>query len=194
MRGQAHTLEAFAAALLLISGLIFALQATAVTPLSASTSNQHIQNQQQLIASDILTTSAENETLQDALLEWNTSESAFVNSDRVGYFTQSGPPNAFGEQLNTTFRDERIAFNVLIYFQDGDGGYQSQKLVFMGSPSDNAVVASRTVTVFNDTKLTGPQKIELADTVADDEFYAPDAHLGSQLYNIMEVRIVVWRM
>lgn len=69
MRGQAHTLEAFAAALLLISGLIFALQATAVTPLSASTSNQHIQNQQQLIASDILTTSAENETLQDALLE-----------------------------------------------------------------------------------------------------------------------------
>lgn len=194
MRGQAHTLEAFAAALLLVSGLIFALQATAVTPLSASTSNQHIQNQQQLIASDILAASAENNTLQEALLEWNTSESAFVNSDRVGYFTQSGPPNAFGKQLNTTFRDERIAFNVLIYFQDGDGGYQAQKLVFMGSPSDNAVVASRTVTVFNDTRLTGPQTVELSDTVEEDEFYAPDAHLGRQLYNIMEVRIIVWRM
>ncbi|MFQ3285215.1 MAG: hypothetical protein ACI944_001946, partial [Natronomonas sp.] len=38
MRGQAHTVEAFAAAVLVVSGLVFATQAAAVTPLSASTS------------------------------------------------------------------------------------------------------------------------------------------------------------
>lgn len=194
MRGQAHTLEAFTAALLLIGGLTFALQATAVTPLSASTSNQHIQNQQQLIANDLLAATAENDTLQRAVLEWNTTESSFVGTNRLGYFPENGPPNEFGNQLNETFRNDRIAFNVLVYFQDGDGGFQRQKLVFMGSPSDNAVVASRTVTVFNDTRLTGPQSIKLSETVADDEFYAPDAHPGGQLYNVMEVRIVVWRM
>jgi len=58
-RAQAHTLEAFAAAILLVAALTFALQATAVTPLSASTSNQHIENQQRAVATDLLATSAE---------------------------------------------------------------------------------------------------------------------------------------
>ena len=64
-RGQAHTLEAFAAAILIVVGLTFALQATAVTPLSASTSNQHLENQQRAVATDLLETSAANGDLRE---------------------------------------------------------------------------------------------------------------------------------
>lgn len=192
-RGQAHTLEAFTASLLLIAGVLFALQATAVTPLSASTSNQHIQNQQGLVANDVLATTAANGTLKEAVLHWNTTAASFEGASGEVYYTNGGPPTQFGHLLNRTFRNDRIAFNVDIYYQK-DGTFTRQRMVFMGTPSDNAVAASRTVTVFNDTKLTGSNSITLEDAAASNSFYAPDAHPNGELYNVMEVRLVVWRM
>jgi hypothetical protein len=192
-RAQAHTLEAFTAALLLIAGILFSLQATAVTPLSASTSNQHIQNQQRLVANDLLATAAENGTLREAVLHWNTSEAAFEGTANDPYYTNGGPPTQFGRLLNRTFRDERIAFNVYVYFRK-DQSFVRQRMVFMGTPSDNAVSASRTVTVFNETRLTGSDQITLETAYLNNEFYAPDIHFGGELYNVMEVRLVVWRM
>ena len=191
--GQAHTLEAFTAALLLIAGVLFSLQATAVTPLSASTSNQHIQNQQRLVANDVLSTAAHNDTLREAVLHWNTSEAAFEGTRDVPYYTNGGPPTQFGRLLNRTFRDERIAFNVHVFYWK-DQTFVRQRMVFMGTPSDNAVSASRMVTVFNDTKLTGQNQITLENAHETNRFYAPNAHFGGELYNVMEVRLVVWRM
>lgn len=192
-RGQAHTLEAFTAALLLIAGVLFALQATAVTPLSASTSNQHIQNQQGLVANDILATAAENGTLREAVLHWNTSAASFEGAQNEAYYTNGGPPTQFGRLLNETFRSERIAFNVDIFYRK-NGRFVRQRMVFMGTPSDNAVTASRTITVFNDTQLTGSDPITLEDAYSNNTFYAPDIHTGGELYNVMEVRLIVWRM
>ena len=65
-------------------------------------------------------------------------------------------------------------------------------MVYMGSPSDNAASATRTVTLADDTGLSGP----VAGTVSDPStsFYAPDAAPNASLYNVMEVRIVVWQM
>src|SRR6056297_4050789 len=94
-RAQAHTVEAFIAALLLVSGLLFAMQATAVTPLSASTSNQHIENQQRALTGDLLSTAAEDGTLQEAVLYWNASRGAFQDSPDQGYYTDSGSQTAF---------------------------------------------------------------------------------------------------
>ena len=67
-RGQAYTLEAIIASVLLISSLVFALQVTVVTPLSASTSNQHIENQQRASAAGVLTAAQETGALKDAVL------------------------------------------------------------------------------------------------------------------------------
>lgn len=192
-RGQAHTLEAFMAALLLISGVLFALDATAVTPLSASTSNQHIQNQQLSVANDLLATAAANGTLQEAVLYWNTSTDSFDGTGSDGYYT-AGPPNAFGKTLNETFHDERIAFNVYVSYWKGSTR-KEQPMTFMGSPSDNAVTASRTVTLYNDTALTAPGETKNVSTAAvDGNFYASDSAPGSELFTVVEVRIVAWRM
>ena len=193
-RGQAHTLEAFMAALIVVSGVLFALGATAVTPLSASTSNQHIQNQQLVAANDLLAASAANGTLRESAVYWNATANGFEGATDGGYYTAGGPPTPFGAALNETFRDERIAFNVYVGYWDGASPRQ-RPMVYMGSPSDNAVTASRTVTLFNDTALTAPgetRNVSVASAAGD--FYAPDVAPGNELFNVVEVRIVLWRM
>jgi len=193
-RGQAHTLEAFTAALLLVSGVVFALQATAVTPLSASTSNQHIENQQRLVANDVLGATAENGSLREAVLFWSPSTNRFPGAGERGYYTNGGPPNEFGETLNRTFRERRIAFNVhLTYQRPGTPGRKT--MVYMGSPTDNAVTATRLVPLYNDSELTAPGATQtLGGADANGSFYAPDVADGSTLFNVVEVEIVVWRM
>ncbi len=193
-RGQAHTVEAFIAALLLISGLLFAMQATAVTPLSASTSNQHIENQQRALASGLLSTAAEDGTLKEAVLYWNASDGEFTNSSDAGYYTSAGSQNAFLESLNHTLAERRIAYNVRVRVHNTSGEeprVRTRSMVEMGQPSDNAVTASRTVTVYDTDRLTGAEDCQLAECAS---FYAPNADEDSQLYNRLEVRITTWRM
>ncbi|MFO8115195.1 MAG: hypothetical protein R6U01_07515 [Halorubrum sp.] len=195
-RAQAHTLEAFAAAILIVAGLTFALQATAVTPLSASTSNQHLENQQRAVANDLLETSAANGDLEAALLRWDPDRETFTDSRSPRYFTGGGPPNGFGAALNESFGDRRIAFNV--HIRHGPDNAAETTLVSMGAPSDNAVTATRTVVVTDDANLTAPGHENttlraLSDGTADGEFYATDAAPGA-VYDRLEVRIVVWQL
>jgi len=198
-RGQAHTVEAFIAALLLVSGLLFAMQATAVTPLSASTSNQHIENQQRALTGDLLSTAAEDGTLQEAVLYWNASRGAFQDSPDQGYYTDSGSQNTFLSRLDDTLAERRIAYNIRLRVHNTTGtpSRRTVSMVEMGRPSDNAVTASRTVTLYNTTLLTGGDKQSLADVETDPDasFYAPDADPDSELlYNRVEVRVTTWRM
>lgn len=194
-RGQVHTLEAFTAALLIVSGVLFALQATAVTPLTASTSNQHIENQQQAAAADLLSTAAENGTLRPAVTFWAPSNREFVGASDQGFYSNGGPPNAFGNSLNETFGSlgspgKRVAYNVYVDYRRSDNSSRQQTMVYMGAPSDNAASATRTVALYDDTPLSGP-----ADgTVSSRNFYAPDAAPDAALYNVVEVQIVVWQM
>ncbi|MFC7080627.1 DUF7288 family protein [Halorussus caseinilyticus] len=193
-RGQVHTLEAFTAALLVVSGVLFALQTTAVTPLTASTSNQHVENQHRTAASDLLASAAQNRTLRPAVTYWDPAQGAFVNATGRGYYANGGPPNAFGDALNQTFGNlsatgRRIAYNVYVRYRTPGNATRRQTMVYMGSPSDNAATATRTVALYDDTSLSGA-----AGNVSAANFYAPDAARNSSLYNVVEVQIVVWQM
>ena len=195
-RGQAHTLEAFTAAILIVAGVTFALQATAVTPLSASTSNQHLENQQRAVATDLLETSAANGDLEAAVLRWDPQNESFTRGGTPGRFTRGGPPNGFGEALNRTFGDRRIAFNVRV--AHGQRHETVTTMVDMGSPSDNAVTATRAVVLTDDANLTMPEHETttlggLSNESDPGAFYATDASSGP-IYDRVEVRIVVWRL
>ena len=198
-RGQAHTVEAFIAALLLVSGLLFAMQATAVTPLSASTSNQHIENQQRALTGDLLSTAAEDGSLQEAVLYWNSSRGAFQDSPEQGYYTDSGSQTAFLSALNETLAERRIAYNVRLRVHNTTGtpSRRTVSMVEMGRPSDNAVTASRTIILSDSATLTGsdPQSLSTVAGDPDAAFYAPDADPDNDLlYNRVEVRVTTWRM
>ncbi|MBP1922079.1 hypothetical protein J2751_001084 [Halorubrum alkaliphilum] len=200
-RGQAHTLEAFAAALLLVAGIVFATQATAVTPLSASTSNQHVENQAAIAAQDVLETAGHRGDLSRALRYY---DNGFVDADNdgtyAGLMTESHPLH---DPLREAFDDRRIAFNIEVYHPDGDGSTGRERLVDMGTPSDNAATASKRVALYGDDRLFNPSADDPNDPVysgprLDEEnehdYFADPVGGSDTLYTVVEVRITAWQM
>jgi hypothetical protein len=192
-RAQAHTLEAVAAALILISSLVFALQVTAVTPLTGSTSSQHIENQQAAVAEGVLAAAAENGTLVPTLLYWNESAANWHGASDDGY-VRGGPPTAFGDTLNRTFLDRGVVFDLTLYFIDDDGDRQRLRVVDLGDPSDHAATARRTVTLADGDPLRDPDGSASGATLANGSYPVPDADADQSLYSVVEVELVVWRM
>ena len=195
-RGQAHTLEGFAAALLLVASVVFALQVTAVTPLTASTSSQHIENQQAGVARGLLASAVHNESLEPALLSWNESGGTFHDATADGYYALGGPKGlTFGRMLNRTFRDRGIAVNVNIQYLSADRNRRTVRLVYMGVPSDNSVTVTRMVTLQDDDVLYNAEGDPTDTTLTGATgFYAPDAAPDSPVYNVLSVEVVTWRM
>jgi hypothetical protein len=211
MRGQAHTLEGIVAALLLLTSLVFALQVTAVTPLSASTSSQQLENQQQSVAEGTLAAADEANALKPAILYGNDSADGRVDG-RFGFHQTSGeayyvnepPRNRFGEILQGTLGDRGLAYNVYVRYQTSDGGTARQRMVYQGNPSDNAVATQRTVTLYDDDLLYKPESdgdtgdfdtaVPTGTTVksAGDDFYV-NYDADGPLFNVVEVEVVVWR-
>lgn len=195
MRAQAHTLEAFAAALILIASLLFAMQVTAVTPLSASTSSQQIENQQRTAAEDALRAADAAGELEETVLYWNDEEGAFhgLEDEDDDYYAPGELETALGERLERTFSDRRIAYDLRVNHHDGDGVRERQRVVHSGEPSDHAVSATRLLTLYGEDPLydeEGPTDAELGES---DGFYVENAGEGS-FHAVVEVEVVVWRM
>lgn len=190
-RGQVYTLEAIIAATLIITAIVFALQATAITPLTASTANERVEVQQQTTANDLLNTAAANDKLIPTIVHWDTADRTFLEATPNGY-TTGGPPTEFGHLLNQTFQERNIAFNMHIQYQRSETDVTSETVVYQGEPSDNAVSASRAVVLYNDTELTDGSGRELKDV--ENRFYANDVYPNEPVYNVVRVKLVVWRM
>lgn len=193
-RGQVHTLEAVIGALLLLTSVVFALQMTAVTPLSASTSSQHIENQQQASAEGILAGAAEQGELKRAVLFWNSTRGQFHNTSGEIYYDSSSPPNGFGDRLERAFDTNGIAYNVYVNYYTVGGGRRIDRMVYQGEPSDNAVRAARTVVITDGDRLVAANGTVSNDRVERGNFYAGDMSPGSPTYNVVRVEVVAWRI
>ena len=193
-RGQVHTLEAIVAALLMVTSILFALQITAVTPLSASTSSQHIENQQQASVEGVLAAAADEGELRSAVLFWNDSSGRFFNTTEEDYYTSQRPQNAFGKRLERAFGDRGIGYNVYVIHYSSGGGRRVTRMVYQGEPSDNAVRSGRTITLADDTTLYDHESKLTATRVNASTFYAADAAANNSAYNTMRVEVVVWRI
>jgi hypothetical protein len=194
-RGQAYTLEAVIAAVLILSSLAFALQVTAVTPLSASTSNQHIENQQRASANGVLTAAQESGALKEAILYWNDSaDGEFYGTSGFEYYTNDYPSNRFGNITRRAFAGQGIAVNVeLTSYDPEEGRYVTRPMIYRGEPSSNAVTASQMVTLYPEDDLTAPgqnKNVSSADTF--DEIVPQ--RTDSNVYNVVRVEVTVWRM
>ncbi|WP_449272240.1 DUF7288 family protein [Haloprofundus halophilus] len=203
-RGQAHTLEAVLSAMILLTSVIFALQVTAVTPLSASTSSQHIENQQQATAEGLLTAAVDSGALERTLLFWGDSDGddddEFRGATGETYYTGGYPPTEFGRMLRSTFGDRGVVANVYVRYHTDAGDERRQRLFYQGEPSDNAATATHLVTLYDDAVLYDDEDddgvAEPTETEIDGEnFYAEDTDgADSGVYNVLRVEVVVWRM
>lgn len=194
-RGQAHTLEAVAAAILLLGSLTFALQVTAVTPLSASTSNQHIENQQAATVEGVIESARESGALYEAALYWNDSAGNFHDADRRGFTTNEDVRRIpLGSALAAEFAERGVAFNVRFRYQREDGQERTVQYIYRGQPSDNAVTRKATVTLYEDDPLIAADRSPTSTTVNESSLYASNADPSSNLYNVIRVEVTVWRM
>lgn len=197
MRGQAHTLEGVAAALVVVVAVTFTLQATAVTPLTASTASQHLETQHEREASGLLEVERENGNLSATLRYWNNSSGSFRNASEDGYYVGTPPNASFLEAVDETFGGSSVAYNVNAYYLDEDGDRQLRRVVYHGQPSSDAAAASRLVTLYDDQRVTvrdGDELVPDSDgpRLADSTHFPPDApgHTNA----VVEVEVVVWRM
>ncbi|MEF8776004.1 MAG: hypothetical protein V5A43_05825 [Haloarculaceae archaeon] len=192
-RAQVHTLEAVVGAFLLLASLTFAIQMTAVTPLSASTSSQHVENQLQASAEGVLADATEAGDLERALLYFDSSPGQFHNTSGNRYYTSKSPPNEFGETLRRAFDTRGIAYNVYVHYRVGNGR-QSVRMVYRGGPSDNAVRATRTVLLVDNQTLLNETGSPRTTTIDGSNYFAPDMAPDSPVYNVLTVEVVVWRI
>jgi len=193
-RGQAHTLEGMVAALIMLSAVIFALEMTAVTPLSASTSSQHLENQQGATAQGILASAAETGALERAVLFWNASGEQFHDTTDLGYYASNPPPNDLGRMFDRSFNSRGIAYNVDLVYEGAEGDVRTKELVYQGRPSDNAVGAGRTLVLYDNDPLYDDGGAATGTNVSDTgDYFAPDVSSGS-VYNVVRVEVVVWRI
>lgn len=205
-RGQAHTLEGVVAGLVVLIAVLFALEAIIITPTTSSAVDPGERNELRTQADDILTITAQNESLglSELVRYWDQSDRTFAGPNavnpRVGYGTNQ-PPGDFGEMLNETFTSRGYRYNVELRYLGSnvtdDRG--SIWMVYRGDPSEGAVAASHRVTLYDNQSLTGPygENAELwqysTDATNNEGGYypIPDTTDGP-LYNVVEVRVIVW--
>ncbi|MCT9096279.1 hypothetical protein [Haloarchaeobius sp. HME9146] len=208
-RAQAYTLEGFIGSVLVLAAVLFALQSVVIMPTTSGKVSRDVQEQLRVEADDILIISSQEESLSCQIRHWNgsTNENTFAGGfdERIGYGPEP-PPNittcdadgtAFGEMLNQTFGEQGREYNIIVsYRHPSDPTLSpSERMVYRGVPTESAIAATYTVTLYDNQTLTGqgcqPDCPELWETNSS-EFPIRDAAPNSPVYNVVEVRIVIW--
>jgi hypothetical protein len=203
-RAQAFTLEGLIGGLLILTAVLFALQATIFTPTASGSTSEETKLALEQKAEDVLVTTAtaEENDLSYYVRYWDVSRLTFVRATNpdLGYGPE-GPPGPFGERIYNTFGRNGRSYNVVMsYPTNGANETDTLTMVFHGEPSSSAVVATYTITLYDGQTLTGPNTgfatlsdFNATDTGSGEGYYPiPDVAPNSSVYNVVEVRLIVW--
>jgi len=207
-RGQAFTLEGLFSAVIVMTALYLALQAVIITPTTGGAVDPGVREELQAQADDSLVVAAEAESgsLSALVRNWSQSRRTFTGAvnPRIGY-GQRTPPGTLGELLNETFSERDRQYNVeMRYLADAPGGAtNTTTIVDRGTPSDSAVIATHKVTLYDNMTLTspsaGPAELWQYDTDPTGNpvdwqsgYYPVPNAVEGPVYNIVEVRVIVW--
>ena len=221
-RGQAYTLEGFVSAMIVLMAVLFALQSVVITPTTGGLADRTTQAQLGQEAQDALVVGATaNESeghgdLTTLVRYWNDSSGQFYNTSDPEvdefYYDASNETEfydefALGKILTERFTERGLSYNVELVYQDENGEFDDENstyLVYQGE--SEAVTASYTVTLYESDNLTAPDN-ESQNTSLREAYYCagenehtedcypiPPAtgENGSEIYNVVEVRVAVW--
>lgn len=205
-RGQAFTLEGVLGAFVVLAAVLFAVQAIVGGSGAGGTVDADARETLRTEASGILATTADQPVADLAYVVryWSSGEQRFYGSrSRTAGYGEAGPPTAmFGQSFDRTFTAQGRSFNIVVQYRDDPTTLSSgsERMVWRGPPGTDAVVASQTVALYDNMTLTAPdassRELWEYDTNAtddDDGFYPiPDAAPNSPLYNVVEIRVIVW--
>lgn len=215
-RAQAYTLEGFIGAIVLLMAVLIAVQSVVVSPSAGGSVDRSVQAQLQGETRDALVVAESESDLSHVVRYWSPRNGErYHNASRedettANYTAEQFANRAemdgttdefgFGELLDERFTRGPRSYNVELVYQDPDSedGTDSFYLVYQGSPDSGGVSASYMVTLTDDQELTAPETTETLSEARnpDDENVAPypipNVDEESQLYNVVEVRLVVW--
>ncbi|WP_335999248.1 DUF7288 family protein [Halorientalis halophila] len=201
-RGQAYTLEGVIGAILVVSALLYGLQVVDFGPWTSDTTQQSADMEQR--AEDMLDLAAQNGTLGRVVRCTYGTETVFSGAEVDAGST------TFERMLNQTFDRQGRNYDVYFTYLTPDGSRETISITSGDSdptsgviaPTDSAAVATRTLTVYDDDRTrildrtqSPPRKCgSTGSTVegAGSAYFMDDVNESSPLYNVVEVRLVVW--
>lgn len=189
--GQLHTLEALMSLILIMGVIVFTVQATSLTPLTSSTANAHIEAQLQILAQDMLavldhSTSGQNSSLKDDILNWNGEEYTWNSVDYVSEEGSILSNSSTADLLVDVIISKGIAHNVEFAMISDTGSIMTLPYIYNGEPSDNAVVVSRRVLLSN-SDMSNSTQFQYNTGI-------PDTDTSTDFYNLVDVELTLWRM
>jgi len=179
--------EGILAATILLTAVLFSVQATVTTPASSGATDSTAQKQ--ALAQDALLAVENNESLSYVARYWvpgtGTSSAGFQGD----VFTNT----SLGETLSETFTDRGLQYNLYIEYYNNSTASRTERkyLRQSGTPDETAVTASHAVTLYDDMPLTS----KASGTVSDADFYVADdtaPEPNRLVFAVVEVRLVVW--
>jgi hypothetical protein len=206
-KGQMHTVEGLIAAVIMILVLVLVVKSTAITPLSSSSTNKHVQLELMNMGNDVLTSldydvgATGTSPLKYSILDWDGSQ--FVLSDGKKYIgtydisDHSLDNNQLAQALYFAFNKYGVAYNVEIFYLDSDGkvvpasnnNYVSDhpSMIWNGDPSDNSVTVSKVIAIHNG---------DIGSIQFYDHTHIPPIAptTTTDLYNLIIVKLTLWRM
>lgn len=185
-RGQIHTLEGFAAAFVIIFAIFFGLQAVVST--SPGGLNQEVTTYDEKITNDVLLQSRASGAIKPAILNWTREEgfNGSVKGDIYYSGERASVPGEFGKTLEI-LDNRSISYSIYLTC-DGD----RHPFVKNGDGGDNPVVSTVTVTLNDDDRLTNATSGTPVSKAPSYPCENVDRE-NSNLYNVVEVRMVAWR-
>ena len=185
-RAQLYTMEGIASAMLMIVVVIFVLKAAPLTPNSASATHMHIEKELELRGQDLLTvldytpSDSDYSQLKQSIMGWTGSEF----DGQAAIRPPGGPTNVTAGIFREVLGDIGIAYNIEVFYNTPTG-YESRPMLWNGRPSDNAVMLSRKIVLHDEEISANPA---LSAIIPDMD------STGTRFYNIVVVRMTLWRM
>ena len=194
-KAQLHTLEGIGAATIMLLVVIYAIDATSLTPQTSSTASVHIENELQYLGQDILNTldyaePGYSSNLKNDVLNWDGS--AYIWSG-AAYLKKADNTQSLNNNitkiLNATMVRRGIAHNVELTYLDNSTSV-TKNMIYNGDPSNNAVTVSRKIVLQN----VGSNGDDKEGNNRNSTNPIMDMDRSTNLYNIVQIRLILWRM
>ncbi|AGB15909.1 hypothetical protein Halru_1295 [Halovivax ruber XH-70] len=205
-RAQAFTLEGLVSAIIVLTAVLFALQAVVITPTTGGAVDRATMGQQEQEIRDTLIVAGEKGNLSGLVRHWDPdsgewrdanapgpgayNSTQFASLSDFGTILDEQVVNASGKSYNVDF----IAHDLNPGDEDDNPSAEESIVRMGGGASDSVVTASYTVLVHEDQYFTNSTDdgFEETGTTVDEENNYPFHPQDSSEYVLVEVRVTVW--